>query len=65
MGKIVPSSVNPYVSGVYATDRQGGQLFAGQPIPEVSRIVGTLRQVLREKDGNILGSSAVYLAREA
>ncbi len=61
-GEIIPSSVSPYVSGVYATDRQGGQLFAGEPIPEVRHIVGTLREVLREKDGNILGRTVVYLA---
>ena len=61
-GVVIPGSVNPHISGVYATDPQGGQLYAGLPIPEVTRIAGTLRAVLREKDGNILGRTAVYLA---
>ena len=61
-GVILPDSIDPYVSGAYATDLQGGQLFAGQPIPEVTRIVATLRSVLQERDGNILGRTAVYLA---
>ena len=61
-GKIISESVDPFVSGAYATDRQGGHLFAGQPIPEVSHIVESLRSVLQEKDGNILGRTNVYLA---
>ena len=61
-GRVIPDSVNPYVSGVYATDLQGGQLFAGRPIPEVSRIAGALRAALRERDGKILGRTAVYLS---
>ena len=61
-GRIIPDSIDPYVSGVYATDLQGGQLFAGQPIPEVSRIAESLRLVLQERDGDIAGRTAVYLA---
>ena len=57
-GRIIADSVNPAVSGVYATDAPG----AGQPIPEVSRIAESLRSALRERDGNILGRTAVYLA---
>ena len=61
-GRVIPDSVDPYVSGVYATDLQGGQLFAGQPVPEVSRIAESLRLVLQERDGDIAGRTAVYLA---
>ena len=61
-GRVVLGSVDPYVSGAYATDLQGGQLFAGTPIAEVSRIVNSLRLVLQERDGNIIGRTAVYLA---
>ena len=61
-GKVIPDSVDPHVSGAYATDLQGGQLFSGKPIPEVSRIAESLRLVLHERDGNILGRTAVYLA---
>ena len=61
-GRVIPESVDPHVSGAYATDSQGGQLFSGKPIPEVSRIANSLRFVLQERDGNILGRTAVYLA---
>ena len=61
-GVVLPDTVDPYVSGAYATDPQGGQAFAGRPIAEVSRIVDSLRNVLRSRDGNILGRTSVYLA---
>ena len=61
-GRVIPDSVDPYVSGAYATDLQGGQLFAGQPILEVSRIAESLHLVLQERDGDITGRTAVYLA---
>ena len=57
-GRIIPDSVNPNISGVYATDAPG----AGQPVPAVSRIAQSLRSALRERDGNILGRTAVYLS---
>ena len=60
-GRIIPESVDPYISGAYATDPQGGQLFAGRPVPEVSRIAATLRGVLQERDGNIVGRTRVFL----
>ncbi len=61
-GRVIPDSIDPYVSGAYATDRQGGQLFAGRPVAEVSRIAESLRLLLRERDGNIVGRTAVYLS---
>ena len=61
-GLALQDSINPYVSGAYATDRQGGQAFAGQPILEVTRIAESLRNVLLDRDGNILGKTGVYLA---
>ena len=61
-GEVIPDSVDPYVSGDYATDLQRGQLFAGSPIPEVVRVAEFLRRVLQERDGNILGKTSVYLA---
>ena len=62
MGLALQDSINPYVSGAYATDTQGGQAFAGRPIPEVTRIAESLRNVLLDRDGNILGKTGVYLA---
>ena len=61
-GRIIPDSVNPDVSGVYATDAPAAGPPIPPPIPEVSRIAQSLRSALRERDGNILGRTAVYLS---
>ncbi len=61
-GLALPDSIDPYVSGAYATDTQGGQAFPGRPIPEVDAIVESLRSVLQSRDGNILGRTSVYMA---
>lgn len=61
-GVAMPDSIDPYVSGAYATDRQGGQSLPGRPIPEVTLIAETLRDVLRVRDSNIAGRTSVYLA---
>lgn len=61
-GRIIEDSINPFVSGAYATDPQGAQAFSGRPIPEVTRIKESLRAVLRSRDGNIIGKTEVYLA---
>ena len=61
-GVVAPESVDPFVSGVYATDRQGGQRFSGRPIPEVSVIARALNQTLKRRDSNKLGRTSVYLA---
>ncbi len=60
-GQVVTESIDPNVSGAYATDRQGGQGTTGRPIPQVSRIVESLRNVLVERDANIYGKTSVYL----
>ncbi len=60
-GRVIPGSVDPYLSGAYATDLQGGQAFAGQPIPEVSSIAESLRRILIVRDGNIIARTDVYL----
>ena len=61
-GLVIPESIDPHVSGAYATDRQGGQRFAGRPITEVSRIAESLRNVLGGRHANIYGKTSVYLA---
>ena len=61
-GLALPESIDPHVSGAYATDRQGGQAFAGPPIPEVTRVAQSLRRVLRDRDGTIVGKTSVYVA---
>ena len=60
-GRVIPDSIDPYLSGAYATDRQGGQAFAGQPVPEVTGVAESLREVLVVRDGNIIGRTDVYL----
>ena len=61
-GVVLPETIDPFVSGVYATDKQGAQAFAGRPVPAVSRIAASLRGVLQARDGNIIGKTSVYLA---
>ena len=61
-GMVMPDSIDSSTSGAYATDEQGGRESGGQPIAEVSRIVDSLKSVLRERGGNVLGSTSVYLA---
>ena len=60
-GLVVPDSIDPYLSGAYATNVQGGHRFAGKPIPEVSEIAESLRSVVQKRDGNIFGSTSVFL----
>ena len=60
-GLVVPDSVDPYLSGAYATNPQGGHRFAGKPVPEVTDIAESLRGVVRQRDGNVFGSTLVYL----
>lgn len=61
-GIIVLDSIDPSVSGVYATDKQGRAKVAAEPIPAVSRIVRSLRDVIRDRDREIVGRTSVYLA---
>lgn len=60
-GHIIPTSIDPFQSGAYATDTQGGQAFSGTPIAEVTRVADALRGVMALRDRNILGSADVYL----
>ena len=61
-GLALPGTIDPYVSGAYATDRHGGQGFAGRPIPEVSRVSRSLRSALGDRGVVVLGKTSVYLA---
>ena len=61
-GVVIPESVDEFVSGVYSTETQGGQAFSGRPILEVSQIVESLTAVMRERGGNVIGKTSVYLA---
>ena len=60
-GRIITDGLNESVNGVYSsTDNQLASLGASA-IPEVAELSDALRSVLIERDGNILGRSAVYL----
>lgn len=61
-GLVMPESVDPWVSGIYATDKEGSTAVRGGPIAGVSRIVRILRAVIQERDREIVGRTTVYLA---
>ena len=60
-GIIVPESIDPEISGVYATDEEGVAAVNGTPDPEVVEITDALSEVIAEQDGNIFGSTEVFL----
>ncbi|PAX53222.1 choice-of-anchor I family protein [Brunnivagina elsteri] len=62
-GKIVPGSINPNVSGAYATDAQGVAALNAQNLvdPEVKAITDALRQVIVKQDGNFFGTTTEFL----
>jgi 2',3'-cyclic-nucleotide 2'-phosphodiesterase / 3'-nucleotidase / 5'-nucleotidase len=60
-GVIIPDSVDPTVSGAYATDEAGVQAVNGTPDPEVVEVTNALQQVIEAQDGNIFGNSSVFL----
>jgi len=57
-GVVRPESIDPAVTGAYATDAIPAGL---EPEPEVAAITESLEAVLEEKDGNLLGMTDVYL----
>ncbi|MYD54031.1 MAG: bifunctional metallophosphatase/5'-nucleotidase [Chloroflexi bacterium] len=61
-GLIQAGSVDPEVSGVYATDEEGRALATAAPIAGVSRIAEALRAVIQDRDGEIVARTGVYLA---
>ncbi|MCY4617880.1 MAG: bifunctional metallophosphatase/5'-nucleotidase [Chloroflexi bacterium] len=61
-GLVMLGSIDPSVSGVYATDKAGRPATAGEPIPGVSRIVRSLREVIEDRDREIVGRTSFYLA---
>ena len=61
-GLIQAESVDPAVSGVYATDEEGRALATAAPIEGVSRIAAALRAVIQDRDGEIVARTDVYLA---
>ncbi|MGG6297453.1 bifunctional metallophosphatase/5'-nucleotidase [Leptolyngbya sp. AN02str] len=60
-GVIIPSSIDPTVSGAYATDDAGVAAVNGTPDPEIVAITDALRAVIVDLEGNIFGKTNVFL----
>ena len=60
-GLLIPSSIDPNISGAYATDDQGVKAVAGTRDPEIVQITQALNEVIATQDGNTFGSTKVFL----
>ncbi len=70
-GTLIPSSIDPVISGVYATDAQGlndawganvGNAFAvGTRGYQVQLLCNAIGNVITTKDGNLFGKTSVFL----
>ncbi len=60
-GVIIPESINPNISGAYATDDRGVTDVGGTPDPQIVAITNSLRQVITNLDSNFFAVSEVFL----
>jgi len=60
-GNIIPESINPEVSGVYATDEAGVTALNGTPDPEIVAITDGLRNVITDLESNFFGVTNQFL----
>lgn len=60
-GIIIPESIDPTISGAYATDEEGVLAVNGVPDEEIIAIVEALREVIIDQDGNLFGKTSVFL----
>ncbi|MEB3830833.1 hypothetical protein [Phormidium sp. CCY1219] len=61
-GVLIPGSIDPNVSGAYATDETGVIQTGNVPAdPKVVEVIGGLQGVIATKDGNTFGRSEVFL----
>ena len=60
-GMIIPESIDPNISGVYATDEEGVTAVGGTADPEIVEITDQLSEVIAAVEGNIFGSTDVFL----
>lgn len=63
-GTIVTSSIDPEISGAYATDDEGVAAVEGTPDPEIVEITDALNDTIAEQDGNTFGNTEVFLQGE-
>ncbi|MEH1817945.1 MAG: bifunctional metallophosphatase/5'-nucleotidase [Nostoc sp.] len=60
-GVIIPQSIDPKISGAYATDSQGVAAVGGKPDPKIVAITEALKKVIIAQDGQIFGKTNVFL----
>ncbi|MGF1673971.1 MAG: choice-of-anchor I family protein [Rivularia sp. (in: cyanobacteria)] len=62
-GNIITDSIDPNVSGAYATDDAGVAALNAEELvdPEIKAITDALREVIQAQDGNVLGITEVFL----
>ncbi|MEL6928717.1 MAG: choice-of-anchor I family protein [Cyanobacteria bacterium J06600_6] len=60
-GVIIPESIDPEISGAYATDEDGVAAVNGTVNPEVTEITSALETEIAAQDSDIFGSSEVFL----
>ena len=61
-GVLIPASIDPVVSGAFATDEQGvADTGNAAPAARVVEITEAVQNVVIAKDGNIFGQTSVYL----
>ncbi|MGK7898614.1 MAG: bifunctional metallophosphatase/5'-nucleotidase [Xenococcus sp. (in: cyanobacteria)] len=63
-GLLIPKSIDPKISGAYATDDQGVAAVEGTPDPEIVQITQALDKVIATQDGNLFGNTKVFLQGE-
>ncbi len=60
-GEIITDSIDPAVSGAYATDDAGVEAVNGTPDPEIVAITDALEQVIADLEGNFFGVTDTFL----
>ena len=60
-GQVLPATLDEATNGAWATTAENVAALGAQPDPEVVALATTLREVLAERDGNIVGRASVYL----
>jgi 2',3'-cyclic-nucleotide 2'-phosphodiesterase (5'-nucleotidase family) len=62
-GKIIPTSIDPNISGAYATDDRGVAALNAQNLvdPEIQAITNALSEVIIKQDSNVVGLTDVFL----
>ena len=60
-GVIIPESVDPEISGAFATDEAGVAAVGGTPNPKVVEVTDAISAVIAEQGGNTFGNTDVFL----